>query len=256
MCTWNATDKGKPQVLGQKLVQWTERNWNWFLSPILSDFTPPLSLHKTPFSHSILAAPTLHFVQMTASLTRHFCPPSYEGLCDSHDSYMADLSVFLTVQSFRLQDFSSAILTALPLPWFLFYYPDFSLSTLISFRLPWLSSVTLNLFGYTESLQLGWLLFGYADFSSATLISFRIPWLSSATQTLYSYPAFSSATLTLFGYPDSLRLPWLFSATLPSLRLPWLFSYPDSLWLLWLSSATFTKAFPYVFLSSNANARV
>jgi hypothetical protein len=48
---------------------------------------------------------------MTASLERHFCPPSYEGLCDRHDSHIADFSVSLMVQSFRLQEFSSATLT-------------------------------------------------------------------------------------------------------------------------------------------------
>ena len=138
--TWNATDKGKPKYLDKNLSSGQSGIETGFYpqySPIL-----PRHYHSTnaPLSHSIVAAPTLYFLPMTASLTRHFCPPSYEGLCDRHDSYIADLSVSLMVQSFRLQEFSSATLTSSAILT-LFGYPDFS-------------SATMTLFGYPESLWL------------------------------------------------------------------------------------------------------
>jgi len=111
-CTWNATDKGNPKYLDKNLSSGQSGIETGFYpqySPIL-----PCQYHSTnaPFSHSILVAPTLYFLQMTASLTRHFCTPSYEGLCDRHDSYIADLPVSLMVQCFRLQEFSSATLNS------------------------------------------------------------------------------------------------------------------------------------------------
>ena len=148
-CYW----QGKTHVLGQKLVQWTERNWNWFLSPILSDFTLPLIPQILQSHIPFLQQRHYIFLQMTASLTRHFCPPSYEVLWDLHDSYIADLSVSLMVQSFRLQEFSSANLTSSD-TLTLFDYPDFSSATITSLRLPWLrffhafSSVVRQMPGY------------------------------------------------------------------------------------------------------------
>jgi hypothetical protein len=62
MCTWNATDKGKPKYLDKNLSSGQSGIETGFYpqySPIL-----PRHYHSTnaPFSHSILAAPTLHFL--------------------------------------------------------------------------------------------------------------------------------------------------------------------------------------------------
>ena len=121
MCTWNATDKGKPKYLDKNLSSGQSGIETGFYpqySPIL-----PRHYHSTnvPFSHSILAAPNLYFLQMTGSLTRHSSPLSYAGHCERHDSYIADLSVSLWSNPTGYKN---------------------------SLRLPRLSSATLTLFGY------------------------------------------------------------------------------------------------------------